>query len=95
MEGRGSSMMETVRIQVLFTEDTPKGPYTDALYFTQAEYAATPRKTIDDAKAARVTAWKAIIDAPPIELTKADIQKQIDNVDQMKADLLTQWASAK
>lgn len=45
-------MSETVMVQVRFTEATETGEYSDALYFTQAEYAAKQRTEIDALKIA-------------------------------------------
>lgn len=86
---------ETIQIQVLFTEDTPKGKYVDAIYMSQAEYTATPRATLDTAKLTRINTYKAQAVSTPVILTKADVQTQIDVVDAMKIDLLIQLASAK
>lgn len=61
--------MEQVRIQVLFTEKTAHGDFTDALYFTEEEYASKTREEIDLQKAIRVKNYVSNIDNAKLDLT--------------------------
>ena len=73
-------MSTQVRIQVLFTENTPVGQYTDAIYFTEAEYAAKSPSDIEALKQIRIDNWVRRINNPPIkkEPTKEELQLQAD-----------------
>ena len=87
---------EKVRIQVLFSEDTDKGRFQDALYYTEDEYKNVKRVDIDREKKKRKDNWLALVSAPSPELTKAEqaaqLQEQINALDAEKAGLETQRA---
>ncbi len=67
------------RVQILFTEDTPYGEYTDALYFTPDEYLLKTQADLDILKQQRVSGYvNAIKNAPaPVEPTKEELQAEI------------------
>lgn len=69
---------DTVRIQVLFEESTKYGAYQDAIYYTEAEYAAVKQADIDAEKVKRVAAYeKAVEEAPaPVEPTLEELQAE-------------------
>jgi hypothetical protein len=50
-------MMDTVRIQLTFSEKTIYGTYTDALYFSEDEWASITKAQINEMKNARVSSW--------------------------------------
>lgn len=81
--------MEQVRVQVLFTEQTKHGEFTDALYFTPAEYAAMNKASIDQLKQERVDKHVEAIDKAPLRPgpTKAEIQAELDSLDAEKVQL--------
>ena len=89
--------MDTVKIQVLFSEETKYGTFTDALYFTQQEYAALTPLDIKQMEQQRIDNYVSSIDNAPPEkdLTKKELQLAIANLDieraffQAKLDLLT------
>lgn len=85
-------MPETVRVQVLFTEETPHGTYTDALYYTPEEFDALKDADKDAAKQARVAAYvdKIVNAPPPKEYSKDEWQATVDKI---AADLT--YAQAK
>ena len=70
---------DTVMIQVRFKEQTEVGQYNDALYYTQAEYAAVKQKDIDAEKQRRITNWiDRVKNAPlPIEPTIEDLRSEL------------------
>jgi hypothetical protein len=55
---------DKIRVQVIFTEDTKYGKFTDALYYPIEEYSILGAKTLTDAKQARVDNWIYIIEHP-------------------------------
>lgn len=57
-------MPDIVRVQVIFSEETPKGTFQDALYYTLAEYNVLKQSAIDTAKQERVNTWIAIVSNP-------------------------------
>lgn len=62
-------MADTVRVQVLFTEDTDYGQFTDALYFTQDEYALLLPNDIEAMKQSRIDNWIAVITMPSPDIS--------------------------
>jgi len=82
---------EKVRIQVLFSEDTPKGRFQDALYYTEDEYKNVKQSDKDKEKKKRKDNWLAIVSAPPVEVSAeeriAHIQSQIDELEAQKTKL--------
>lgn len=80
------------RVQILFTEDTPYGEYTDALYFTPDEYLLKTQADLDTLKQQRVSGYvNAIQNAPaPVEATKEELQAQIVSIDEQSASLAVQ-----
>ena len=85
--------MDQILIQVRFTENAAKGTYSDALYFTQEEYATKSEADIQALKDARVAAFEAIVKAPAVEPTKeqleleaSDLQSRLDEVNQKIAE---------
>ena len=82
------------RIQIIFKADTAKGSYQDALWFTEAEYAATTQAAIDIKKQERIDKWIAVVTAPVVELTAiektAQIQSEIDSLTARVAELEAQ-----
>lgn len=82
-------MSEQVFIQVRFKESTVVGEYSDALYFTQAEYASKQQSEIDSLKQARTTNWVNVVKNPPpfVEPTKAELQAQKAELQKQIAEL--------
>ena len=75
-------MAEQIRIQVLFSEDTPYGIFQDALYYTEAEWETVKKSEVEKEKQRRLDNWKTIITTPSVELSKEEqmiaVQEQID-----------------
>ena len=75
-------MAEQIRIQVLFSEDTPYGSFQDALYYTEAEWETVKKSEVEKEKQRRLDNWKTIITTPSVELSKEEqmivVQEQID-----------------
>lgn len=80
-------MADQIRVQFKFTEPTDYGDYTDALYFTESEWANRDMNAVKAMKAERVLNYiDRIRNAPaPVEPSKADLQAE-------KADLLARIA---
>lgn len=80
-----------VRVQVLIEAKTAEGTFKDALYYTKAEFDALSDAQIEAAKAARVTNWvnavKAAKTAPPLVMTKAELQAQLDELNKQVVEL--------
>ena len=75
--------MDTVKVQVSFTvSDTPYGSFSDAIYFTEAEWAANP--DVEAMKQARVDAYVAAREsmAAPQEPTQEQIEAHINAIDE-------------
>ncbi len=51
--------------QIQFTVDTKYGLFTDALYFTEAEFPSITQEIIDAQKQQRVDNWIFAIENPP------------------------------
>jgi hypothetical protein len=69
---------QVVNVQVVFTEYTNVGTYTDAIYFTQDAFAKLKQEDLDTIKKARVDAWVERIKnpPPPVEPTAEELDKQ-------------------
>ena len=83
----------TESIQVRFTVTDGSDSFTDALYFSPAEYAALTEEQLEAMKQARFAAWKAVATAPPAPVvppTPEEIQAQIDSLTQQQRDTQTQ-----
>jgi len=78
--------MEQVRVQVLFSEETPYGTFTDALYFTPAEYELR-KSEVKSMKDERVASYvSAIESAPPaVEPTKKELEAEKASLIEQKA----------
>lgn len=82
-------MPTEIKIQVRFTEQTAIGSFSDALYFTEDEWASVDPKTVEEMKAARVANWMQAVQNPPppyvptkadLEAEKLELQARIDEV---------------
>ena len=71
-------MADTVMVQVKFTVKTEMGEFTDALYYSLANYQNMPSSWIETEKQARVNNWINAVKNPPIPIppTKADLLAQ-------------------
>jgi hypothetical protein len=80
--------MDTIKIQVRFTEKTPYGEYSDCLYYD----VLPEQKEIDIAKKERVDNWITVITTPQpeIEVTEEMLQKQIMEIEEQEAVLESQ-----
>lgn len=77
--------METVKIQVNFTVDTRRGPFTSAIYFTEAEWAAITPEQKEAKKQTQVDTWLAaldtVVESPTID-ERTEEQKYNDDMEQ-------------
>lgn len=83
-------MTQTIRIQVLFTEETVMGGFTDALYFDPVEFETIKDSEIEAMKQARVDAWLQVVGNPPepVEPTKGELQAELASLDALRAELV-------
>jgi hypothetical protein len=68
--------------------------YTDALHFTQEEYAALTPEQIDAMAQARFDNWKAIVTAPRPEPTQAEKDAQLASMAEQVTSLKAQIAAS-
>lgn len=88
-------MADQVRIQVLFSKfhEEKRIEFTDALYFTEEEYANLKPSELEDLKDTRFNSWKNMVDNPPepVEPTKEQLQEEADmlqrQLDEIKAEI--------
>ena len=73
---------DDVLVQLKFSREwAAKGiTFTDAIYVTQAEHAAMTNAEIRALKAARFQAFKDAYNATPREATEAEIQAEVDSL---------------
>lgn len=83
---------DEINHQLRFTVETPRGPYSDALNFTDEEWVKRDQKAIDAAKQQRVDNWLATLSAAPKVETKESKQARADALDANIADLAAQKA---
>lgn len=81
---------DEINHQLRFTIETPMGPYSDALNFSDDEWAKRDQKAIDAAKQQRVDNWLATLAAAPKVETKEDKRARADALDAQIADLAAQ-----
>lgn len=65
------------QVVVRFTVNEGDHSYSDALYFTPAEYAALEPGHLEAMQQQRFAAWKQVVTAPPREVTVEERQAQI------------------
>ena len=80
---------QTVKVQVAFSEDTEFGTYSDALYYTLAEFQKLKQEDIDAQIAARVQKYIDAVKnaAPPLELTKDQLQEAVAAIERQKLEM--------
>jgi hypothetical protein len=84
-----SDVKTEVVIRFTVTDDLGN-EYNDALRFSPAEHAVLSEKEISDVQEARFTNWKAIVSAPPRELTPEEAQKKIAAIEENIAAMVAQ-----
>lgn len=96
--------MDDIKIQIRFKEQTEKGEYSDALYFSEEEYNSIAQKRLQELKQQRIDAWveKVNKQSKSRELTEdeisnaiLDIDKQKEELDIQKIDLLSKLSMLK
>lgn len=80
-----------VVIRFVVTDDAGN-EYNDALRFSVAEHAGLSAKDIANMQGARFENWKAVISAPPRELTPKEAQQKIALIEESMASMLAQKA---
>ena len=82
-------MSQQIRTQILFTENTKYGEFTDAIYMTQEEYVVKTQEEIDALKQERVDNYVSAIDnaSTPKEPTKEELQAELAHIEAQKAEL--------
>lgn len=78
------------QVQVRFTVVDGDHTYSDALYFTPAEFASLTPEQLMARKVERFQNWKAIVTAPPRVPTQEEIQAQIAALTQQQLDTQAQ-----
>jgi len=79
---------EGVRVQVLITEETEKGRFQDALYFSKAEFDSLTEEELLAKKKDRKDKWvKSVKDASKVEYTPT-----VEDLSAEKAELEAQLA---
>lgn len=87
---------QTVMIQVRYSEDVVvngmKTTYSDALYYAPEQYQKLAQEDIDKVKADRIAVWKDAVEHPvaPVEVTKEEIQAQLNSIEDQKVSLESQ-----
>jgi len=83
--------MDTIKIQLSFSEETKYGTYNDSLYFTEEEYKQATLESIAALKQERVDKWIKVLTTPPpiVELTDEEIQQQLQQIEEQKVALDT------
>lgn len=81
-----------VKVIVNFTTMTKYGSFSDNLYFSEDEY--TSLTNLNNLMQQRVDNWIAYCDNPPapVELTKDDLQAQLDQTVSNLTDVVTKIA---
>jgi hypothetical protein len=82
-------MMDTIKVQVVFTEKTSRGEFTDALYFTQEDFAKLDPDELKKRKQERVDNWIYILENP-VELptpTVEDYTAELVEIERQKVQL--------
>ena len=81
--------MEKIMIQIMFSEKTKYGEYSDALYLTPENYATMKKEDIDGLKQERINNWIKIIEIPPVmvEPTKEELEQESITLDTQIAQL--------
>ena len=91
--------MKTVKIQVMFTQATEYGDFTDALYFSPAEYEALTDEQLTTMQNERVANYvqsikdSMVVTEPTVEDLQAQqeaIDKQIEQLTNTKENLSSQ-----
>lgn len=85
-------MEDEVNIQVRFSRQTEDGvTFTDALYFTPADYEALTEGEIEALEDERFQRWQEVVSSPSPEPSAADqladIEQQIAQLEELKAAL--------
>lgn len=82
-------MDDVIKVMLSFSADTKHGVYNDNLYFTQDEFAKISPDDLAAMKQHRVDNWVYQIENPPVavELTKEDLQAELAEIVQQKAEL--------
>lgn len=83
--------METINIQIRFTEDTSHGTYSDALYYPIGFDLDKNRAEVEAEKQARVANWIQAIEnpAPEVEPTPEDIEGELLSLEAQKSAIET------
>ena len=84
-----------VKIQVIFKTTTAYGDYQDALWFSQAEHDALTPEVFEAKKQERIDKWIAIVSAPPLEISKEDRLKDINDRIAKTESMLSQLLEEK
>lgn len=75
-----------VYIQVRIIEETQKGQYNDALYYTPADFTSLPETTLTTAILERVDTWVQMVTntPPPVTLTIEELEEQLVVLEETK-----------
>lgn len=87
-------MADQINIQLRFTVDTKYGPYSDALWFTEDEWAKRDDVAIEAMKQSRVDAHVASIDGRQ-KPTKEDYQALAASIDAQAIEAAAELADRK
>lgn len=70
-------MIQSIKVQVIFTEPTKYGEFTDALYFSPEEFEAKTQEDLNVLKSERVENFVANIES---ESTKEVVELPIEEI---------------
>tara|TARA_B110000503_G_scaffold113785_1_gene170880 strand:+ start:1408 stop:1644 length:237 start_codon:yes stop_codon:yes gene_type:complete len=71
------NMIQSIKVQVIFTEPTKYGEFTDALYFSPEEFEAKTQEDLNVLKSERVENFVANIES---ESTKEVVELPIEEI---------------
>ena len=71
---------ENTRVQYLIKQETDKGQFNDAIYYSKTEFEALPEQDLQSQVAERVTNWITYAEQQalivPVEPTKEELEAQ-------------------
>jgi len=84
--------MDTTKIQLQFTKQTPHGKFTSTLYFTEDEWKKIKPEEIEAKKQKHVDAFIAVVEAPSHKKTADEIEYELYMLDEQEKLIAAQRA---
>ena len=91
----GFAYADEVNVQVIFTQDTERGVYRDALYYPIDKYFEVTKEDLEKVKNERVNNWLNLINNPPAPVapTKEEMEKEQVQIDEKILELQARKAT--